>query len=177
MNTTLYTSTIQKKGFPCSSVGKESACSARDSSLIPGVDDPLEKEMATQLPRISCGQRTLVGCSPYEALCKKFILGETLVRTNGETARQAWESYLPTKYIWLWYLCLSVVSMVSMSIHCAYAYPLCLFVHGAYLFIVSICPWCISDHGACLPWCMCEPNDFPGGSDGKVSAYNVGDLG
>ena len=40
--------------------------------------------------------------------------------------------------------------MVFMSIHCAYAYPLCLFVHGAYLFMVSICPWCISDHGACV---------------------------
>ena len=35
------------KGFPCSSVGKESACSAGDPGLIPGLEDPLEKEMAT----------------------------------------------------------------------------------------------------------------------------------
>ena len=151
MNTTLYTSTIQKKGSPFSSVGKESACSARDSGLIPGVDDPLEKEMATQLPRISCGQRSLAGCSPYEALCKKFILGETLVRTNGETARQALESYLPRIYIWSWYLSLSIVSVVSMSIHCV-----C-------LSMVHICSWCLFVHGVFLitlhvyPWCTCEP--------------------
>jgi len=34
-------------GFPCSSVGKESACNAGDSGLILGREDPLEKEMAT----------------------------------------------------------------------------------------------------------------------------------
>ena len=39
-------------GFPHSSVGKESACSAEDLGLIPGVrslgqEDPLEEEMAT----------------------------------------------------------------------------------------------------------------------------------
>ena len=34
-------------GFPCSSVGKESACSARDPGLIPGLGRSLEKEMAT----------------------------------------------------------------------------------------------------------------------------------
>ena len=34
-------------GFPCSSVGKESACNAGDSGLILGWEDPLEKEMAT----------------------------------------------------------------------------------------------------------------------------------
>ena len=36
-------------GFPHSSVGKESACSAGDPGLIPGLilgEDPLEKEMA-----------------------------------------------------------------------------------------------------------------------------------
>ena len=33
-------------GFPGSSVGKESACSARDPGLILGQEDPLEKEMA-----------------------------------------------------------------------------------------------------------------------------------
>ena len=64
-----------------------------------GGEDPLEKEMATELPGISRGHRSLVRCSPYEALCKKFILGETLVRTNGETASQTWESYLPMIYI------------------------------------------------------------------------------
>ena len=33
-------------GFPGSSVGKKSACSAGDLRLIPGQEDPLEKEMA-----------------------------------------------------------------------------------------------------------------------------------
>ena len=33
--------------FPCSSVGKESACSEGDLGLIPRLEDPLEKEMAT----------------------------------------------------------------------------------------------------------------------------------
>ena len=34
-------------GFPCSSVGKESACNAEDPGLIPGLRrSPLEKEMA-----------------------------------------------------------------------------------------------------------------------------------
>jgi len=35
------------KGFPCSSVGKESACSGGDLGLIPGLGRSLEKEMAT----------------------------------------------------------------------------------------------------------------------------------
>ena len=34
-------------GFPHSSVGKESACSAGDPGLIPGLGRSLEKEMAT----------------------------------------------------------------------------------------------------------------------------------
>ena len=34
-------------GFPGGSVGKEFACSIRDSGLIPGFGKSLEKEMAT----------------------------------------------------------------------------------------------------------------------------------
>ena len=34
-------------GFLDGSVGKESACNAGDPALIPGQEDPLEKEMAT----------------------------------------------------------------------------------------------------------------------------------
>ena len=34
-------------GFPGGSVGKESACNARDSGSIPGWGRPLEEEMAT----------------------------------------------------------------------------------------------------------------------------------
>ena len=48
--------------------GKESACNAGDTGSIPGWDDPLEKEMATQsvfLPGKSHGQRILVGYSPW----------------------------------------------------------------------------------------------------------------
>ena len=87
--------------------------------------------------------------SRYEALCKKFILGETLVKTNGETARQGWEISLPMIYIWSWYLCLSIVPMG------VYVYPLCLC-----LSFVSVCLWCISVHGVYLSmvhfwfWCM-----------------------
>ena len=33
--------------FPYSSVGKESACNAGDPGSISGLEDPLEKEMAT----------------------------------------------------------------------------------------------------------------------------------
>ena len=35
-------------GFPCSSVGKESACKAGDPVLLLGWEDTLEKEMAAQ---------------------------------------------------------------------------------------------------------------------------------
>ena len=34
-------------GFSHSSIGKESACNAGGPSSIPGLEDPLEKEMAT----------------------------------------------------------------------------------------------------------------------------------
>ena len=34
-------------GFPGGSDGKESACNVGDPGSIPGLDDPLEKEMAT----------------------------------------------------------------------------------------------------------------------------------
>ena len=38
-----------EKGLPRWLSGKESACKARDMSLIGGQKDPLEKEMATHL--------------------------------------------------------------------------------------------------------------------------------
>ena len=34
-------------GFPHSSVGKESACSAGDTDSIPGLENPLEEDIAT----------------------------------------------------------------------------------------------------------------------------------
>ena len=34
-------------GFPGGSDGKESACNEGDPGLVPGQEDPLEKEMAT----------------------------------------------------------------------------------------------------------------------------------
>ena len=55
------------EGFPPSSVGKESACSARDPGLIPGLGKiPWRKKW--QPPPVfllgkSHGQRSLVGCS------------------------------------------------------------------------------------------------------------------
>ena len=37
---------IKVKGFPGGSEGKASVCNAGDPGLIPGLEDPLEKEMA-----------------------------------------------------------------------------------------------------------------------------------
>ena len=56
-------------GFPCSSVGKESSCSAGDPGSIPGLGrspgegngDPLQYPCLEK----SHGQRSLVGCSPW----------------------------------------------------------------------------------------------------------------
>ena len=38
---------LHSKGFPGGSVGKVSACNEGEPCLIPGWEDPLEKEMAT----------------------------------------------------------------------------------------------------------------------------------
>ena len=38
---------MNQLSFPCGSVNKESVCNAGDPNLIPGGEDPLEKEMAT----------------------------------------------------------------------------------------------------------------------------------
>ena len=38
---------LKNVGFPVGSDDKESACNAGDPALIPGQEDPLEKEMAT----------------------------------------------------------------------------------------------------------------------------------
>ena len=42
------------QGFPSSSAGKESACSAGDPSLIPGSEDPLEKRNAAHSSILAC---------------------------------------------------------------------------------------------------------------------------
>ena len=39
--------------FPCGSIGKDSACSV-DLGLIPGWEDPLEKEMAAYSSVLAC---------------------------------------------------------------------------------------------------------------------------
>ena len=55
-------------GFPGSSDGKESACSAGDLGLIPGLGRSPEKEIQPTtvfLPGKSHGQRSLVGYSPW----------------------------------------------------------------------------------------------------------------
>jgi len=58
-----------RRGFPCSSVSKESACSARDLGLIPesGISPGEENGNPLQYPCLgkSHGQRSLVGCSPW----------------------------------------------------------------------------------------------------------------
>ena len=42
----IWTPSVPTEGFPCSSVGKESACNAGDRSSVPGSGRSLEKEMA-----------------------------------------------------------------------------------------------------------------------------------
>ena len=44
---TNYVNIHKLLGFPHSPVDKEFACDAGDTGLIPGMEDPLEKEMAT----------------------------------------------------------------------------------------------------------------------------------
>ena len=41
------TTLLRLYSIPCSSAGKESTCNTGDLSLIPGLEDPLEKGMAT----------------------------------------------------------------------------------------------------------------------------------
>jgi len=41
-------------GLSYGSDGKDSACIAQDSGLIPGLEDPLEKEMATHSSILAC---------------------------------------------------------------------------------------------------------------------------
>ena len=56
------------EGFPGGSDGKESACNEGDLSSIPGLEDPLEKEMAPTSLLLSGkfhGRRSLVGHSPW----------------------------------------------------------------------------------------------------------------
>jgi len=57
------------KGFPCSSVRKEFACSAGDQGSIPGLGMiPWRRKWQptpVSFPGKSHGQRSLVGCSPW----------------------------------------------------------------------------------------------------------------
>ena len=56
-------------GFPCSSVSKESACSAGDPASIPGLGRSLGegngKPTPVSLPGKSHGQKSLAGYSPW----------------------------------------------------------------------------------------------------------------
>ena len=56
--------------FPCSSVGKESACSVGDPGSIPGLGRSPGEGNGNPLqypwPRKFYGQRSLVGCSPWD---------------------------------------------------------------------------------------------------------------
>ena len=67
------------QGFPGSSVGKESACSAGHLGSIPGLEDPLEKEMATHSSILAWKillTRGLEGYSPWDGK------GPTRLRTT-----------------------------------------------------------------------------------------------
>ena len=64
-------------GFPCSSFGKESACSAGDLGLIPGSGKiPWRRKWHTTpvfLPRKSHGQRILMGYSPWDRKSQTWL--------------------------------------------------------------------------------------------------------
>ena len=64
-HTHTHTHTYMLHGFPCSSVGRESAGSARDLGLIPGFGRS-PGEGNGNPPGKSHGQRSLVGCSPWD---------------------------------------------------------------------------------------------------------------
>ena len=56
------------KDLPCGSAGKESACNVGDLGSNPGLEDPLEKGMATHSSILAGkfhGQRSLMGYSPW----------------------------------------------------------------------------------------------------------------
>ena len=56
------------KCSPCSSVSKESACSAGDPGSIPGLGRSRGRKWQptpVSLPGKSHGQRSLVGCNPW----------------------------------------------------------------------------------------------------------------
>ena len=62
---------LSPMGFPGGSDGKETTCSVGDLGSIPGLDNPLGKEMATHSSILAWrihGQRSLVSYSP---LCRK----------------------------------------------------------------------------------------------------------
>ena len=69
--------------FPCSSVGKDFACSAGDPGSIPGLGrSPGEgngQPTPVSLPGKSHGQKSLVGCSPWG--CKESGTTERLTLT------------------------------------------------------------------------------------------------
>ena len=65
----MYLSIYQyNRGFSGGSVVNNPPVNAGDTSLIPGLEDPLEKVMATPvfLPGESHGRRSLVGYSPHD---------------------------------------------------------------------------------------------------------------
>ena len=69
-----------------------SARDARDSSLIPGQEDPAEQEMATPpvfLPGKFHGQRTLAGYSPWG--CKELDTTEQLTLSLFQGKGERWE--------------------------------------------------------------------------------------
>ena len=73
----------KSKGLPCSSVSKESACSAGDPGSIPGLGRSTGRRKwqptPVSLPGKSHGQRSLVGCSPWG--CKESGTTEQLTLT------------------------------------------------------------------------------------------------
>ena len=86
--------------IPCGSDGKESACSARDSGLIPGWGRSLRRKWQPTpvfLPGESHGQRSLVGYSLWG--CKGLNTTERLTHTHTHTHTHLVELTLSPLYL------------------------------------------------------------------------------
>ena len=98
-------------GFPCSLVGKESACSAGDLGSIPELGrSPGEANgNPLQYPCLDHGQRILVGCSPWgrkesgmtERLTLTYLCTHASWEMNANCQQLEHSLVLPFLVIWM----------------------------------------------------------------------------
>ena len=102
-------------GFPCGSVGKESACNAGDLGSIPGWEDPLKKGKATHSSilawRIPCTVQSM-GLQSQTRLSNSHFhfhfhsCSGSTVLTSGPPGKSLSEPFFPLvqpQFFWRWY--------------------------------------------------------------------------